>query len=299
MQKPNNLAIVVFDNGLYGETGMQASHTSGGVDLLEVARGCGIERVLDVKDEAGLRELASLIGTSDRTYSSIDQSSPAYIAAMLRRMLDQRCLLTVQIGAHPALYTSALLEVVREAEYMVLDELTPKAGHRLLAAGNALHIRGLVDGTEVRFTSRVTQINTQDGLPFYKVPFPSSLEYVQRRQSPRVQIPLNYGVPVSILLLEAREFNGELRDISAHGLGMRVRIGGPDPAQDQGKRGICHIKISATLEIVTDINLCHIDPPVRGRVSRIGAQFVQLRQEQADRIERFCVELERQPRHLR
>ena len=35
VQKPNNLAIVVFDNGLYGETGMQASHTSGGVDLLE------------------------------------------------------------------------------------------------------------------------------------------------------------------------------------------------------------------------------------------------------------------------
>src|SRR5438067_69909 len=29
VQKPNNLAIVVFDNGLYGETGMQASHTSG------------------------------------------------------------------------------------------------------------------------------------------------------------------------------------------------------------------------------------------------------------------------------
>ena len=43
MQKPANLAIVVFDNGLYGETGMQESHTSGGVDLLEVARGCGID----------------------------------------------------------------------------------------------------------------------------------------------------------------------------------------------------------------------------------------------------------------
>ena len=54
VQKPDNLAIVVFDNGLYGETGMQASHTSGGVDLLEVARGCGIERVIEVEDEAGL-----------------------------------------------------------------------------------------------------------------------------------------------------------------------------------------------------------------------------------------------------
>jgi thiamine pyrophosphate-dependent acetolactate synthase large subunit-like protein len=65
VQKPGNLAIVVFDNGLYGETGMQESHTSGGVDLLEVARGCGIERVIEVEDEAGLRELAGLLATSD------------------------------------------------------------------------------------------------------------------------------------------------------------------------------------------------------------------------------------------
>jgi thiamine pyrophosphate-dependent acetolactate synthase large subunit-like protein len=67
VQKPNNLAIVVFDNGLYGETGMQESHTSGGVDLLAVARGCGIECVMDIEDETGLKELAGLLATSDRT----------------------------------------------------------------------------------------------------------------------------------------------------------------------------------------------------------------------------------------
>jgi thiamine pyrophosphate-dependent acetolactate synthase large subunit-like protein len=67
VQHPANLAIVVFDNGLYGETGMQASHTQSGVDLLDVARGCGIGRVFDIKDEAGLRELARLLATSDRT----------------------------------------------------------------------------------------------------------------------------------------------------------------------------------------------------------------------------------------
>ncbi|MBM3526554.1 MAG: aldehyde dehydrogenase [Alphaproteobacteria bacterium] len=67
MQKPANLAVVVFDNGHFGETGMQASHTSGAVDLCAVARGCGIERVMDVGDEAGLRELAGLLANSDRT----------------------------------------------------------------------------------------------------------------------------------------------------------------------------------------------------------------------------------------
>ena len=84
-------------------------------------------------------------GFADRTFSQIDQNSPTYIAAMLRRMLDQRCLLTIQIGTLPDLYTSALLEVVREAEYIVLDELTPRAGHRLLQSDTPLQIRGLVD----------------------------------------------------------------------------------------------------------------------------------------------------------
>jgi thiamine pyrophosphate-dependent acetolactate synthase large subunit-like protein len=67
VQRPPNLAVVVFDNGLYGETGMQASHTSSGVDLCAAARGCGIERVLDVADEAGLHEIAGLLATSDGT----------------------------------------------------------------------------------------------------------------------------------------------------------------------------------------------------------------------------------------
>ena len=41
-QQPANLSIVVLDNGHFGETGMQASHTSLGTQLAEVARHCGI-----------------------------------------------------------------------------------------------------------------------------------------------------------------------------------------------------------------------------------------------------------------
>lgn len=41
-KRPRNLTIVVLDNGHYGETGMQRSHTSLGTDLVAVARGFGI-----------------------------------------------------------------------------------------------------------------------------------------------------------------------------------------------------------------------------------------------------------------
>ena len=65
VKQPQNLAVVVFDNGFYGETGMQESHTSGGIDLGAVARGCGFTSVLEVSDDAGLRELAGLIRKLD------------------------------------------------------------------------------------------------------------------------------------------------------------------------------------------------------------------------------------------
>ena len=67
IQKPGNLAVIVFDNRRYGETGMQASHTEGGVDLAGVARACGIGAVSDIADEAGLRTLGAKLATFSGT----------------------------------------------------------------------------------------------------------------------------------------------------------------------------------------------------------------------------------------
>jgi thiamine pyrophosphate-dependent acetolactate synthase large subunit-like protein len=58
IQRPRNLAVIVFDNGVYGETGMQPSHTQSGVDLIGVAKACGIKTCLDVRDQGGLDDLA-------------------------------------------------------------------------------------------------------------------------------------------------------------------------------------------------------------------------------------------------
>jgi thiamine pyrophosphate-dependent acetolactate synthase large subunit-like protein len=42
VQAPPNLVVVVLDNGLYGETGGQLSHTRLGADLAAIAASCGI-----------------------------------------------------------------------------------------------------------------------------------------------------------------------------------------------------------------------------------------------------------------
>jgi len=65
IQQPPNLAVIVFDNGVYGETGGQPSHTSGGVDMVAVARGCGFATCVDVIDEAALADLSSRLKSLD------------------------------------------------------------------------------------------------------------------------------------------------------------------------------------------------------------------------------------------
>jgi thiamine pyrophosphate-dependent acetolactate synthase large subunit-like protein len=67
LQRPPNLAIAVFDNGRYGETGMQASHTETAVELVDVAAACGIKETFDISDELGLREFAGRVGKSATT----------------------------------------------------------------------------------------------------------------------------------------------------------------------------------------------------------------------------------------
>src|SRR5262245_25520812 len=48
-KKPDNLAVVVVDNERYGETGMQPTHTSTGVDLAGVAQSSGFRSTATVR----------------------------------------------------------------------------------------------------------------------------------------------------------------------------------------------------------------------------------------------------------
>jgi len=61
VQRPPNLAIAVFDNGHYGETGMQESHTAESVELVSIACACGFKETFDIIDELGLRDFAGQV----------------------------------------------------------------------------------------------------------------------------------------------------------------------------------------------------------------------------------------------
>ena len=67
VMNPPNMSIVCVDNGHYGETGYQKSHTSLGVDLEKMAAGAGIRRTLTVERNHEVAEGARLIREGNGT----------------------------------------------------------------------------------------------------------------------------------------------------------------------------------------------------------------------------------------
>ena len=86
LQRPPNLAIVALDNGRYGETGMQPSHTAGPTRLAAVAAACGIAAAYDIENDAGLEELArALAAQTDLIFARV-----AIAPEELPRVLPER-----------------------------------------------------------------------------------------------------------------------------------------------------------------------------------------------------------------
>lgn len=63
---PRNLSVVVLDNGHFGETGGQKSHSGHGVDLSAVAGAVGFNTIIEVTDADGLeRARQALLAIGD------------------------------------------------------------------------------------------------------------------------------------------------------------------------------------------------------------------------------------------
>ena len=67
VMNPSNLAVVCVDNGHYGETGYQKSHTSLGVDLEQMAQGAGIRTTRRITRSDEIPEASRLIREGNGT----------------------------------------------------------------------------------------------------------------------------------------------------------------------------------------------------------------------------------------
>jgi len=91
VMNPPNLAIVCVDNGHYGETGYQQSHTSLGVDLEKIAAGAGIQLTRTIEAADDLPAGARLIREANATAFVLLRVKPTEPPSFKRVMDPATC----------------------------------------------------------------------------------------------------------------------------------------------------------------------------------------------------------------
>lgn len=214
------------------------------------------------------------------------------IAGLLKRVRDQRVLLSVRVPGSDVIYNSLLLDVDPARNLILLDELNPSTGHELACKARQLRIRCQCQGVELSFVCPIEIGKGQSGVSFYRAPLPDSINYLQRRGSYRIRIGLNMHIPVALPLAPETRLEGELFDLSMGGLGANL------PNQIELTRG--QIIESCTLELpngeplTTEIEIRFVRIDRASQSQRIGASFRNLAPQQQSLLRRIVTQLERE-----
>ncbi|MFN2309366.1 MAG: flagellar brake protein [Gammaproteobacteria bacterium] len=213
------------------------------------------------------------------------------IIGLLRRLRDQRTLLSVRVPGHQGVFNSLLLEVDPERNLILLDELNPRAGHEQALAARRLQVHSQSQGIELSFACTVEIGVGQSGIAFYRAALPESIDYLQRRGSYRVRVGMNLAVPVQMPMAETLTLEGELLDLSMGGLGASLEAKSP-LAQGQLLTCIIQLPKADPLQVEIEIRFARADP--HKPTQRIGASFRNLLPPQQAQLRRLVTQLERE-----
>lgn len=214
------------------------------------------------------------------------------IMGLLKRIRDQRVLLSVRVPGSDAVYNSLLLDIDPARNVILLDELNPQAGHELACKARQLRVHCQCQGVELSFVSQIEIGRGQNGVWFYRAPLPQSINYLQRRGSYRIRIGLNMQIPVAMPLDAEARIEGELFDLSMGGLGANL------PSRTELTRGqiieSCTLALPNSEPLTAEIEIRFVRVDKANQTQRIGASFRNLSPQQQTLLRRIVTQLERE-----
>lgn len=223
-------------------------------------------------------------------------SSTPRIAAVLRPLLQKHSLVTATVSTSRQYYNTVLLEVDAENRFLLIDELHPAEGHRLVSTGKSLTLYTQLDGVSVNFAVPIIDIDSSKGPAVYRVGFPEIIRYRQRRSDYRVPVSSALSILVEITSSNKESLSGELHDISAGGVCIRFPRKSSLPIDKNDEELECSITMLDGKKIQSALRICHVALQEPTNTLLVGACFHRLDKIQHRAIERFVIELQRKSR---
>jgi len=217
---------------------------------------------------------------------------PPQIAGLLRRILEQRVLLRVQVPGHPGIFNSLLLQVNSDQKFIILDELNPAAGHQHAQQTGRLQVHCQSQGVEIGFACDIETRPGASGVSYYRAPLPALLHYLQRRMAYRVRVILDREIPVHLQLDADTLVEGQLFDLSLGGVGINLAR---DINLERGQiLEQCVIRPPTGDSLRAQLEVRFVGADELRPTQRIGARFIDLAPQQENALRRLVTHLERE-----
>ena len=226
-------------------------------------------------------------------------TTPLEIASNLRMLLESHDPLIITFQDRTQRFQSYVVDVNRENNTLVLDEMIPREGERFLEDGIPFRVEGFHDGVRIAWEC-TTQLSIGDlnDHRCYRGALPREVVYHQRRNAFRAALKLAHLIDVEIAGDKlGTPVNGKLLDVSA--TGCKLRFEG-DISQSL-QLGQVYERFSAALPfglMTTPVELRYLHFEERFNITFAGLRFHNISGAVQRQVERFVYQLQREARQF-
>ena len=149
-------------------------------------------------------------------------TSKETIVELLKNLQQHIVIITAKFPSNPEIYNTSIIKVDYKNKLFFLDELLPDEGNAEIKKYNKVQLIARLDGAILTMHCILKQSGEEKGFPYYSMNFPARVKSIQRRESYRINIPLNKRFKATIQTESGSRFSGHLNDISFSGISIRL-----------------------------------------------------------------------------
>ncbi|MGE6791604.1 flagellar brake protein [Pseudomonas guineae] len=225
--------------------------------------------------------------------------APVEIVANLRQLQQANDPLTITFHERNQRFQSYVIEVDRDKNLLILDELMPSDGERYLTNGETFNVEAFHDGVRVAWQcEQSVRIAEHQGVRCYFSAMPPEITYHQRRSAFRAPLKQNESIKIELAGAKLRSaLPGELLDISATGCKLRLpgSLGSNLQAGQVYERFTVKFPFGA---MTTALEVRHVLFDEAVDSTFIGARFHRISGQEQRLVERFVYQLQREARRI-
>jgi c-di-GMP-binding flagellar brake protein YcgR len=223
--------------------------------------------------------------------------SRAEIAAILRRIRDERTLVTVYTGNEGEFAVSMIVEVDADFDEVSLDmPVNEEAQTRVLEARELVFVV-FFENVKIQFRAPLARATRFEDRPAFRVRMPSQLLRLQRREYFRVRTPLSTQATCLVPHENgaAKYESLKLVNISVGGLGVLSYPNNFELPVGKIARN-CYLDLPGVGPVTVSFRVVNVYDAEEGGVRRFGCQFVDLAPQARMMIQRYVNRIEAEQR---